>query len=250
MATVMNASGKILLVDSDIEVQALLRGALEREGFQVIRCLQASAAVALCYAERPALVLLEASFPDGDGFAVCEQLRGEAALAATPAVFLTSRASEADRLRGLECGAIDYVTKPFSPRELVARIKAHLRSRPQNNGALRVGAVELDSSRCRVHVNGSEVALREMEFRLLEYFMRNEGHVLSRQRLLSVVWPPGDRAQERTVDVYVARLRAKIEFAPGSGVFFRSVRGFGYSLEIARPGWGARTPLRAMDRAT
>jgi DNA-binding response OmpR family regulator len=243
MSNVTDASGKILLVDNDLAVQTLLQDTLEQEGFQVVRCLDGAAAVPLCRAEHPSVVILEANFPDRSGLAICREIRGMDTLAATAVIFLTSLDTAEDRLRGLEAGADDYITKPFLLREVVARVRAHLRGRPHSNSTLRAGSVELDPSRCRVSLNGAEVFLTEMEFRLLEYFMRNPGHVLSRQRLLNAVWPPRYRARERTVDVHVARLRAKLRFGPATGVFFRSVRGFGYSLE-AVPAWAPDRALR------
>jgi two-component system alkaline phosphatase synthesis response regulator PhoP len=230
-----DAGGKILLVDSDGAVQDLLGRVFQQEGYQVIRCQDGASALPLCLAERPGIVILEATFPLGSGFAICREIRMTAALAETPIIFLTSLQSAEDRVQGLDAGANDYVTKPFSVRELIARVKANLRGRPGGNGTLYAGPVELDTSRCRVRLDGVEVPVTGMELRLLEYFMRNPGHVMSRKRLLNAVWPPGERAHERTVDVHVTRLRAKLRLSPAVGVYFRSVRGFGYSLEVPAP---------------
>ena len=168
--------------------------------------------------------------PDSDGLEICKGIRANPELAHVPLIFLTARASETDRIVGLELGANDYIVKPFFVRELIARIKIHFREQtPTQTKTLKAGGLELDRTRCQVHLAGSELALTATEFRLLEFLMSRPGVVFSREQLLDAVWGHDRAVTDRTVDVYVLRLRQKIE-APEGPSFIRSVRGFGYSF--------------------
>jgi DNA-binding response OmpR family regulator len=172
--------------------------------------------------------------PDSDGLEICRAIRNHSELAPVPVIFLTARASETDRIVGLELGANDYIVKPFFIRELIARIKIHFRGQPPATKILRSGDLELDRARCRVHLNGGEVTLTATEFRLLEFLMSRPGVVFSREQLLDAVWGHDRAVTDRTVDVYILRLRQKIEAAEES-TFIRSVRGFGYSFNAEVP---------------
>jgi DNA-binding response OmpR family regulator len=172
--------------------------------------------------------------PDSDGLEICRAIRNHSELAPVPVIFLTARASETDRIVGLELGANDYIVKPFFIRELIARIKIHFRGQPPATKILRSGDLELDRARCRVHLSGGEVTLTATEFRLLEFLMSRPGVVFSREQLLDAVWGHDRAVTDRTVDVYILRLRQKIEAAEES-TFIRSVRGFGYSFNAEVP---------------
>ena len=147
-----------------------------------------------------------------------------------PVIFLTARASETDRIVGLELGANDYIVKPFFVRELIARIKIHFRATASPARTVRAGDLELDRARCRVRLRGAEVALTATEFRLLEFLMSRPGVVFSREQLLDAVWGHDRAVTDRTVDVYILRLRQKIEPDPDESVVHPRVRGFGYSF--------------------
>ena len=226
---------KILLIEDDADLFALLKYNLEREGFALVGSQTGRGAIDLCRRERPDLILLDIMLPDSDGLDICKGLRSHAELAHIPIIFLTARASETDRIVGLELGANDYIVKPFFVRELIARIRIQFRG-TQAAGppkSMRAGALELDRAGCRVRLNGQDVALTATEFRLLEYIMARPGVIFSREQLLDGVWGHDRAVTDRTVDVYILRLRQKIEADPDGPVFIRSVRGFGYGFEPA-----------------
>ena len=168
--------------------------------------------------------------PGLDGFSVCKQLKEDPCLRETPVLFLTARSEEADRLRGLEIGGDDYVVKPFSVRELVARVKLRLRSRGQLDSVYSLGDLELDLERREVRCEGRPVAVTATEFQILERMLRQPGRVFSRDRLLNSVWGVACNVTDRTVDVHIRRLRRKIEKDPSRPRYIRSVRGFGYTV--------------------
>ena len=151
-----------------------------------------------------------------------------------PVILLTARASETDRIVGLELGANDYIVKPFFVRELIARIKIHFRGAPSTTKMLKAGDLQLDRARCRVHLGDKEVTLTATEFRLLEFLMSRPGVVFSREQLLDAVWGHNRAVTDRAVDVYILRLRQKIEQEENAS-FIRSVRGFGYSFNLELP---------------
>ncbi|MDP9115464.1 MAG: response regulator transcription factor, partial [Acidobacteriota bacterium] len=182
----------------------------------------------------PDLVILDIMLPDSDGLEICKGIRVNPELSNTPVIFLTARASETDRIVGLELGANDYIVKPFFVRELIARVKIHFRGDKPVSKVLRSGDLELDRTRCIVRRGSEELTLTATEFRLLEFLMSRPGVVFSREQLLDAVWGHDRAVTDRTVDVYVLRLRQKIE-QEGGPAFIRSVRGFGYSFNVEVP---------------
>ncbi|MBV9938861.1 MAG: response regulator transcription factor, partial [Acidobacteriaceae bacterium] len=183
--------------------------------------------------ERPDLILLDIMLPDSDGLEICKSIRQNPELAPIPVIFLTARASETDRIVGLELGANDYIVKPFFVRELIARIKIQFRGQTSATRVLKAASLELDRSRCEARLDGSALTLTATEFRLLEFLMSRPGVVFSREQLLDAVWGHDRAVTDRTVDVYILRLRQKIESDPANPLFIRSVRGFGYSFNNA-----------------
>jgi DNA-binding response OmpR family regulator len=228
---------KILLIEDDTDLFSLLKYNLEKEGFSLSGLQTGRGALELCRQVRPDLILLDIMLPDSDGLDICKRIRHDPDLAATPVIFLTARASETDRIVGLELGANDYVVKPFFVRELIARIKLQFRAQdapPPAGRLLQSGGLELDASSRQVRLEGSPLALTATEFRLLEFFMRRPGVVFSREQLLDAVWGQDRAITDRAVDVYVLRLRQKIERDPTAPVLIHSVRGFGYTFEPRR----------------
>jgi len=224
------AMKKILLIEDDADLFALLKYNLEKEGYVFTGAQTGKGAVELCRREKPDLILLDIMLPDSDGLEICKAIRAHPELAHVPVIFLTARATETDRIVGLELGANDYIVKPFFVRELIARIKIQFRGQNQPSRTLKSGGIELDRVACRVHLNGGELSLTATEFRLLEYLMTRPGVVFSREQLLNAVWGHDRAVTDRTVDVYILRLRQKVEPDPASPSYIRSVRGFGYSF--------------------
>lgn len=223
---------KIVLIEDDTDLYALLKYNLEKEGFAMVGSQTGKGALELCRRERPDLIILDIMLPDSDGLDICKGIRAHSELAHIPVIFLTARASEADRIVGLELGANDYIVKPFFVRELVARIKIQFRGQPAPARVLKSGALELDRNSCRVRWAEAELTLTATEFRLLEFLMSRPGVVFSREQLLDAVWGHDRAVTDRTVDVYVLRLRQKVESVGGVSLI-RSVRGFGYSFDAA-----------------
>jgi DNA-binding response OmpR family regulator len=187
-------------------------------------------AIELCRREHPDLILLDIMLPDSDGLDICKGIRSHPELAHIPVIFLTARASETDRIVGLELGANDYIVKPFFIRELIARVKIQFRGQAAPTRVLKSGGLELDRTSCRVKLNGNALSLTATEFRLLEFLMSRPGVVFSRDQLLDAVWGHDRAVTDRTVDVYILRLRQKTESDPTNPTLIRSVRGFGYSF--------------------
>ena len=227
------AGGKrVVLIEDDADLFELVRYNLSKEGYEVSGARTGKDSVKLCESSRPDLILLDVMLPDSDGFAICRSLKAHHSLAQVPIIFLTACGSEPDRVLGLELGAADYLVKPFSVRELAARIKVHLRAQyDQPMPLLRIGQLELDRYRHRVRLADDELSLTATEFRLLDFLMSRPGLVLTRGQLLDGVWGRADALTERVIDVYVLRLRNKIEPEGATQKFIRSVRGYGYSFE-------------------
>ena len=185
---------------------------------------------------RPALFILDIMVPGRDGLELCRQIRKTPSLASIPVIFLTAKSGEADRILGLELGADDYIVKPFSPRELVARIKAVLRrfERPLPPTPVHVGEIEIDPGAMTLLVRGQPVTTTATEFRLLDYFARHLGRVFTRDQLLDSVWRDTSYVTPRSVDVYVRRIREKIESDPENPRYLRTVRGAGYRFEVPK----------------
>ncbi|HJT87087.1 MAG TPA: response regulator transcription factor [Bryobacteraceae bacterium] len=225
---------KIVVIEDDTDLFALLRYNLEKDGFATAGLQTGRGAIELCRQTRPDLVLLDIMLPDSDGLDICKAIRREPDLAGIPIIFLTARASETDRIIGLELGANDYVVKPFFMRELIARIKLQFRNQAAPVRVLEAGGVELDRTSCHVRLHGAPLALTATEFRLLEFLMTRPGVVFSREQLLNAVWGQDRAITDRAVDVYVLRLRQKVEEDPGRPALIHSVRGFGYTFEPRR----------------
>lgn len=225
---------KILLIEDDADLFALLKYNISKEGFALTGLQTGKGAIELCRQTRPDLILLDIMLPDSDGLEICKSIRTDPDLASTPVIFLTARASETDRIVGLEIGANDYVVKPFFVRELIARIKLQFRSQTAPARVIGAGGVELDPSSRQVRLHGAPLSLTATEFRLLEFLMTRPGVVFSREQLLNAVWGQDRAITDRAVDVYVLRLRHKIERDPATPVLIHSVRGFGYTFEPLR----------------
>ena len=221
---------RIVLIKDDTDLFALLKYNLEREGFLDTGSQTGRGALDLCRRVRPDLVLLDIMLPDSDGLDICKGIRNDPELAQTPIISLTARASETDRIVGLELGANDYIVKPFFIRELIARIKLPFRSQTAPSRLLKAGGVELDRSSCQVKLGGENLSLTATEFRLLEFLM-NRQRGFQPEELLNAVWGQDRAITDRTVDVYILRLRQKIEKDASAPRLIHSVRGFGYSFE-------------------
>jgi two-component system, OmpR family, response regulator len=236
------SKGLVLVVEDERAIADLVRMYLTREGFGVHVESDGSAGLAAARSLRPVAVVLDVGLPGMDGTEVCRRLRADGDW--TPVVFVTARDDEVDRILGLELGADDYLTKPFSPRELVARVRAVLRRTagggPGEEPVYRLGPLTVDPGRRRVTAGAAEVPLTATEFDLLVHLVRRPGRVYEREQLLSQVWGYEAAAGTRTVDVHVAQLRAKL----GSASPIRTVRGVGYSAEepVPGPGGGAGEP--------
>ena len=223
---------RLLLVEDDQSLAELLEFRFKAEGYDVISTSDGDEALLLANEQAPDLVVLDWMIEGTSGIEVCRRLRRTKQTAHVPIIMLTARESEDDRVRGLEIGADDYVTKPFSPRELIARVGAIMRRiRPALAGeALTVGDLRLDSVAHRVLRRGESLTLGPTEFRLLRFFMEHPGRVFSRDQLLDAVWGTGSDIEMRTVDVHIRRLRKAIEL-PNAPDPVRTVRSAGYALE-------------------
>jgi len=222
-----NEQGTVVVIEDDSNIADLVDMYLRREGFRVIQAGTGEAGLAAIERERPRMAILDIGLPGGiDGMEVCQQLRAKHSL---PVLMLTARDSELDRVLGLELGADDYVTKPFSPRELVARVKAILRRSDGATGrseVLMAGRVEVDLVRREARLEGEVVPLASKEFQLLQFLAERPGRALSRQQLLDGVWGPGWYGDDRTVDAHVRQLRKKL----GDALPLGTVWGMGYRL--------------------
>jgi two-component system, OmpR family, response regulator RegX3 len=227
-------SQRILLVDDERPILDLLCLVLEREGFRdVVRAETAAEALELAAAAPTALIVLDVMLPDGDGFTLAPKLRK---LTSAPILFLTARSLDIDKLTGFSVGGDDYVTKPFNPLEVVARIKAHLRRTaglaPEAPAVFDCGRFRLLEDEGRLEVDGADVPMPAREFKLLAYLCRNRGRVLSKRQLYREVWgeEPLGEADDNTVQVHVRRLRERIEADPSDPKLLLTVRGLGYRL--------------------
>jgi len=221
----------VALIEDDADLFALLKYNLEKEGFRFAGSATGKGALEFCRRERPDLVILDIMLPDSDGIEICRGIRSSPDLAHIPVIFLTARASESDRILGLELGANDYVVKPFSLRELIARVRSQLRAPAAPTRILRCEGLELDRDSCRVRLHNKALTLTATEFRLLEFLMSRPGVVFSREQLLDYVWGVDRAVTDRTVDVHILRLRQKVEADPAAPALIRSVRGFGYLFD-------------------
>lgn len=223
---------RLLLVEDDVPLADLLAWHFEKQGFDVVRTGNGEEALLLTREHAPDIVLLDWMIEGLSGIEVCRQLRRIPETANVPIVMITARNEEEDKVRGLDTGADDYVSKPFSPRELVARVNAVLRRvRPALAGEqLRVGDIELDPAAHRVRRGGAPIDLGPTEYRLLKHFLEHPGRVFSRERLLDAVWGHDSDIELRTVDVHIRRLRKAIN-RDGQPDLIRTVRSAGYALD-------------------
>jgi two-component system phosphate regulon response regulator PhoB len=226
---------KIAIVEDEAELSALLDYNLSHQGYQTQVFAGARDTLRQLEAWKPDLIVLDIMLPEVNGFDLCRQVRHSTALARTPVLFLTARSDEVDRVLGLEIGGDDYMTKPFSPRELVARVRAHLRrgDMEQESEVVEWGPFRLDRTARRVFLQDREMHLTSTEFKLLEFFLTHRGRAYSREQLLDEVWGHQRFVAPRTVDVHVRRLREQIEEHPDDPRFLQTVRGFGYRFEEA-----------------
>jgi two-component system phosphate regulon response regulator PhoB len=226
------ARTRLLLAEDDPAMVQLLRWTFEKEGFDVVSTPSGEEALLLAAESPPDIAILDWMLEELSGIEVCRRLRRSPESSNLPIIMLTARGEETDRVRGLETGADDYVTKPFSPPELIARVRAVLRRvRPALAGmVLSVGDLELDMAAHKVRRGGTAVAVGPTEFKLLRHFLEHPGHVFSRERLLDAVWGRDTDVETRTVDVYIRRLRRAISL-PGKPDPIRTVRSAGYALD-------------------
>lgn len=233
--TVTEPKRKILVVEDEKDIRDLVRYNLEAEGFAVVEASDGEVGLSLAARERPALLVLDLMLPGLPGLEVCRLLRTKEATQRLPILILTARASEVDRILGLEMGADDYVTKPFSPRELVARVKAVLR-RAYGPGPDRPhefyekGRLRIDYDTYEVTLDGRRVELGLREFELLKFFVQYPNRVFSRTQILDLVWGQDVYVEPRTVDVHIRRLRQRIERDDANPTLILTVRGVGYKF--------------------
>jgi len=224
---------RILVVDDDIKIVRLVRAYLEQAGYQVLTAHDGNAAMLLIRQERPDLVVLDLMMPNRDGWDVTRIVRGDEALTATPIIMLTARIDDTDKILGLELGADDYITKPFNPREVVARVRAVLRRTtggPVPSRVLQHGDLIMDVDRHEVLVDGQTVDLTHTEFELLRAFVANPGRAFTRLELIEEGLGYAYEGLERTIDSHIKNLRRKIEPDPGNPTYIQTVYGVGYRL--------------------
>lgn len=225
---------KILIVEDESSFSEALAFLLGKEGFEVVVAEDGRTALDLFAKEGADLILLDLMIPEVSGVEVCRRVRTTSQV---PIIMLTAKDAEIDKVVGLELGADDYVTKPYSSRELIARIKAVLRrgiSDTELQGDLEVicvGPIRLDTARHQASINGNPIALPLKEFELLEFLMRNSGRVLTRSQLIDRVWGGDYFGDTKTLDVHIKRLRSKLEIEPANPVLIQTIRGLGYKLE-------------------
>jgi two-component system phosphate regulon response regulator PhoB len=225
---------RVLIIEDDRDIVELVRYNLVNEGFQVSAAFDGGTGLSTLKKTPPDLLLLDLMLPKLSGLDICREVRRDDSLNRLPILMLTARGDEADRVVGLEMGADDYVTKPFSPRELLARVKALLRRAEPPADAPRtieVGKLSIDPASYRVSHSGKPVPLSTLEFRLLYYLASRPNRVFTRDQLLDAVWGTDRFVTPRSVDVYVRRLREKIESDPESPIHLKTVRGAGYLFE-------------------
>jgi two-component system phosphate regulon response regulator PhoB len=224
---------RVYVVEDDEDISRLIQHNLQAAGYDVQAFITGTTVLSRALRERPSLFLLDVMLPGTDGFDLCRQIRQNESLAKTPIIFLTAKSDESDRVKGLELGGDDYITKPFSPRELVARVRTVLRTVREvpPPEVIQLGDLEIDASSMTVRVEGRTVLTTVREFRLLEYLATHRGRVFTRDQLLDAVWKETAFVTPRSVDVYIRRLREKIEVDPRHPRYLKTLRGIGYRLE-------------------
>lgn len=235
-------NGKILVVDDEQPIAEILKFNLEKEGYQVVCAFDGGTAVELAFSEDPDLILLDIMLPVKDGMDVCREVRAKKD---TPIIMLTAKDSEVDKVLGLEFGADDYVTKPFGTRELLARVKAHLRRQSKaasqqqetaDQTALRIHRLTIDTDMYLVYKDGQTLDLTHREYELVYYLAKHCGRVMTREHLLQAVWGFEYLGDVRTVDVTIRRLREKIEDDPSRPEYIITRRGLGYMMRNPKTG--------------
>ncbi len=224
---------RIAIVEDEAELATLIDYNLARNGYQTQILNGSRSTLKDLEQARPDLIVLDVMLPEMDGFELCRQIRQSPVLGRTPVLFLTARSDEVDRVLGLEIGGDDYMTKPFSPRELIARVKAHLRREERDSAPPQavIGPFRLDRTARRIYLRDSELSFTSTEYNLLEFFLTHPGRAYSREQLLESVWGEQRNVTPRTVDVHIRRLREQIEEQPDNPRYLTTVRGFGYRFE-------------------
>lgn len=227
------AKSRILVVDDEQHIVELVKFNLDKEGYQVDTAFDGRNALAAVERQKPDLIILDVMLPEVDGFEVCRTLQKNPATSEIPIIMLTARAEEIDKVLGLELGADDYITKPFSPRELVARVKANLRRReyinkPGNEKEIRHKNLVIRPERYEAILNGTKLDLTPKEFEILVILSSNPGRVFTRDMLLEKIWGFNEVKETRTVDVHIRYLRQKIERDPSNPEYIETLRGIGY----------------------
>ena len=220
------SKGKIEIIEDDRDIVEMIEYNLKEEGYQIVSAHDGEKGLEFAKREKPDLIILDIMLPAIDGFEVCRVLKQQQSTAHIPIIILSAKSRETDKVVGLELGADDYVTKPFSPRELIARIKAVLRRQKQKPAdEIKIGKVVIDRVRHKVQIKGQEIELTATEFRLLEALAERSGAVLSRSQLLGAVGADEEMVYDRTIDAHVKSLRRKLG---KSKDYIETVRGFGY----------------------
>ncbi len=225
------AQQRILVVDDDKEVVRLIRAYLEQANFQVLMAYDGETAIHMLRREKPDLLLLDLMLPDRDGWDITRLVRSDPGLAHIPIIMLTARVDDTDKIVGLEMGADDYVTKPYNPREVVARVRARLRSLGTGQALteiLRAGGIELDVGRREVNVYDAPITLTPTEFNLLHVLMKQAGYVFTRRQLISRALGADYEGIDRTLDSHIRNLRQKLEPNPKEPIYIQTVYGVGY----------------------
>ena len=223
----------VLIVEDEAPLVTMLRYNLESDGYRVSEAVDGEEALLLVAEDPPDLVLLDWMLPSLSGIEVCRRMRRSNPMRTVPIIMLTARGEESDRVRGLDAGADDYITKPFSPRELLARVRAVMRrAQPSENDLLIYADIEMDLTRHKVQRSGVDVHLGPKEYRLLRHFLENPGRVFSREQLLDSVWGRDVYVEARTVDVHIRRLRKALNDG-GHADLIRTVRSAGYSIDLS-----------------
>ena len=226
----------IYVVDDDGYVSRLIEHNLRTAGFEVSTFFSGAPVVPSAALAQPSLFLLDIMLPEINGFDLCRQIRQHEQLGKTPIIFLSARTQEPDRLQAFDAGGDGYITKPFSPRELIARVRNILRTQKEapSRELIQLGELEIDLASMTVRVQGKVVPTTVREFRLPEYLVRHRGRVFTRDQLLDAVWKEGSFVTPRSIDVFVRRLREKIERDPRHPRYLKTMRGVGYRFEANR----------------
>lgn len=226
----------IYVVEDDPDVSQLIEHNLRAAGYQVTAFLSGAPVLTEAVATQPALFLLDIMLPGMNGYDLCRQIRQHERLSKTPIIFVSARTQESDRLQAFDAGGDGYITKPFAPRELIARVRNVLRAQPDapGNEVIQFADLEIDTASMTVRVQGKTVLTTVREFRLLEYLVRHRGRVFTRDQLLDAVWKEGSFVTPRSIDVFMRRLREKIEPDPRHPRYLKTMRGIGYRFDAGR----------------